>query len=179
MNGSPPPLICLLPKMCPRRASPHLLGTTAPQTPPARPNQIQLTLIYSGCQKNYIFCRINAWDCHCRRCHQTVPQVSKYLRSTTKPSLFSSFTWISNKVPGKRGTNWNGLGDLDLASLCAVDLNFHRTPLGHVLGDVHMRQLCVFHLQGNRGVLWVLQHGFVSELNPQDYQPGRRDGRRS
>ena len=36
-----------------------------------------------------------------------------------------ALTWIADKVPGKRGSNWDGLGDLDLASLCPVNLHLN------------------------------------------------------
>ena len=36
-----------------------------------------------------------------------------------------ALTWIADKVPGQWGSNWDGLGDLDLASLRPVNLNLN------------------------------------------------------
>ena len=147
------PSSLLMPKKCLRAPLPHLMGAKAPQ-PNTAPTDLQqvpekLHILSDKC----VGLSLPPLPPDC-------PTGFKIFKVDDK-TLHRWFTWISNKVPGKRGTNWNGLGDLDLASLGPVNLDLHRASLGHILGDVHVGQLSILHLQGDRGVLWVLQHGRV------------------
>ena len=65
-------------------------------------------------------------------------------------------TWVSHQLPCEGRALGNRLGDLDLTGFRAVNCHFHGTPLRHVLRGMNVRQLSIFHVQGDRGVLGVL-----------------------